>query len=106
VSVIVATGRVIPIKQLATGPAAIAEDTHARLERTGFMRMMVMGEPRLSQLVEKYKALGYEVEVVPFMAEEAGGEAGCDTGLDAGGETSQIHGTIYVRKHSPPIGED
>ena len=101
-----ATGRVIPIKQLATGPAAVADDVHARLERTGFMRMMVMGEPRLSELVEKYKALGYEVEVVPFTAEEAGGEAGCNTGFGAGGETSQSYGTIYVRKHSRPIGEN
>jgi hypothetical protein len=95
--------RVIPIKLLAVGPAAAAENAHVRLERAGFMRMMVIGEPRLSELVNKYKALGYEVEVLPY--EDTESSADSDSGYDTNAEMSQICGTIYVRKRNRPIGE-
>jgi len=83
--------RVIPIKLIGNGPQAVAEDAqaraHARLERAGFMRMMTIGDPRLSEFVEKYKSRGYEVEVLPADAE-------------MGGETGQAFGTVYVRKRT------
>jgi hypothetical protein len=93
-----ATTRVIPIKMLATGAAAAAEEAHARLERAGFMRMMALCEPRLSEFVTKYRALGYEVKVLPYEPEDAGTESG--------GEPGQSGGTIYVRKQNPPGGEN
>ena len=67
------TARVIPIRLIAGG-GAVAEDAHARLERAGFMRMMVIGEPRLSEFVRAYQARGYEVEVVAYRDEDRGGE--------------------------------
>lgn len=94
-----AAGRVIPIKVLRTGAAAAAEDLHVRLERAGFLQMMAIGEPRLSEFVEKYKALGYEVEVVPFVDEASDDRPG-------GGEAAPAAGTIYVRKQKRPTGED
>lgn len=94
---IMATKRVIPIKMLASGAAAAAEEAHVRLERAGFMRMMALAEPRFSEFVRKYQALGYEVEVLPFQPEDAGSETGS--------EPVQSGGTIYVRKQDRPDGD-
>jgi len=37
----------------------------ARLEAEGWTRRTVIDEPRLSELVETYRSLGFEVQVVP-----------------------------------------
>ncbi len=97
-----AATRVIPIKTAPTGPSAAAVGAHARLIRAGFMQMMMIGEPRLSEFVGKYEALGYEVEVVPYVDEEA--REG--PGSDAGGGTNPAAGTIYVRKRAPLPGDE
>jgi hypothetical protein len=89
--------RVIPIKVAVTGAAAVAEEAHARLERAGFMRMMALGEPRLSEFVARYKALGYEVELVPYADDGIGDAATCDAGAAVQGCA-----TIYVRKRKAP----
>lgn len=97
-----ATKPVIPIKMLATGAAAAAEEAHVRLERAGYMRMMALAEPYLSEFVGKYRALGYEVEVVPTQPEDGAGEAGGGGSCEGGGEANQAGGTIYVRKQDRP----
>jgi hypothetical protein len=84
--------RIIPIKVAVTGAAGIAEEAHARLERAGFMRMMALGEPRLSEFVARYKALGYEVELLPYADDDIG---------DAGAPVQDC-ATIYVRRRKPP----
>jgi hypothetical protein len=91
-----AVPRIIPIRVAVTGTAAIAEEAHVRLERAGFMRMMAFGEPRLSEFVAKYKALGYEVELVPYAYDDIGAAAACDTGAPV-----QDCATIYVRRRKP-----
>jgi hypothetical protein len=68
------------------------DPAHARLEAAGFMCMMVVGEPRLSEIVGKFKQRGYEVEVVPYVPEETGGEPLTPA------ESASAGGTIYVRK--------
>jgi len=83
----VGTSRVIPIRPLAA--AAAADDLPARLERAGYLRMMLIGEPQLSRFAAKYEALGYEVHIVPVVAAEAPSEA---------------LGQIYVRKRLPGAG--
>ncbi len=98
-----AAARFIPIKQIVT--KAVDDDLHARLERAGYMRMMVIAEPRLSEFVRAYKTLGYEVEVVPYEPEESGSKTGCDTGSDAGA-TCRPGGTVYVRKRAPTARDD
>jgi hypothetical protein len=77
--------RVIPIKVETGGAAAAAEHAHVRLQRAGFMRMMLIGEPRLSEFVKAYRTLGYEVETLPYR-DEATGEAVRDCA------------TIYIRR--------
>ena len=89
--------RVIPIKVAVTGAAAIAEEAHARLERAGFMRMVALGEPRLSEFVARYKALGYEVELLPYVDHDIGHTPACEPGAPVQGCA-----TIYVRKQMPP----
>lgn len=94
-----ASRTVIPIKQMGSKQP---ESPEAALLREGWMRKTVIGEPRLSELVENYKAMGYEVHVVPFKTEGDG----CNTCFDAGAEMGQAYGTVYVRKGGKPVGGD
>ncbi|MCC4118692.1 hypothetical protein LLG90_25355 [Aromatoleum toluclasticum] len=74
------TKKVIPLSLMRTDRPDEIDALHERLERTGYMRMMQIGEPRLSELVAKYKAKGYEVEVVPFVDDGDDGSAPAPTG--------------------------
>ncbi len=100
----VAAARFSPIKQIVT-KAVDDDDLHARLQRAGFMRMMLIAEPRLSEFVKAYRALGYEVEVVPYEPEATGTETGCGIDSDASA-TSQSGGTVYVRKLTLSTGDN
>lgn len=82
----------IPITLIGDASRPIVDPAHARLERAGFMCMMVVGEPRLSEIVDKFKRRGYEVEVVPYVPEEMGDEPMTPA------ESASAGGTIYVRK--------
>ncbi len=46
----------------------------AELERQGWMRRFVADEPRLSEAVELYKSLGYEVRLEPAVFDETSEE--------------------------------
>jgi len=85
---------VIPIKQV--GAAAPVEDDEMRLLREGWQRKTTIGEPRLSELVENYKNMGFEVHVIEFRSQSEG----CNTCFDAGQEMGQVYGEVYVRKGS------
>ncbi|CAG4883691.1 protein of unknown function [Georgfuchsia toluolica] len=87
-----ATRRVIPITLIGDALRPFINPAHTQLERAGFMRMMVLGEPRLSEIVEKFKMRSYEVEVVPYVPE------GVDDETAAQNEPLPISGTVYVRK--------
>ncbi len=84
--------RVIPIRVAAAAGVAAAEEARMRLERAGFMCMMTLGEPRLSEFIARYKALGYEVEVLPYADDQS---------KDAPAEDLA---TLYVRKEKSPPG--
>jgi hypothetical protein len=88
------TRRVIPIAQ---AKAVSPEDA---LLRDGWKRQTTIGEPRLSEIVRNYKAMGFEVHVEEFKAE---GE-GCNTCFDAGQEMGFSYGTVYVRKSADAGG--
>lgn len=93
------TRRVIPIVQ---AKAVSPEDA---LLRDGWKRQTTIGEPRLSEIVANYKAMGFEVHVEEFKAEGAGSE-GCTTCFDSGQEMGFSYGTVYVRKRDEAAGED
>jgi len=78
--------RVIPIA--AAGKAAPAPED-------GWRALSTLSEPRLSEMAENYRALGYEVQVRDV---QKTGEAGCSTCLDAGAPAGQTYGTLYVRR--------
>lgn len=90
------TKRVIPIAQART---VSPEDT---LLRDGWQRQTTIGEPRLSEIVKNYRAMGFEVHVEEFKAEGDG----CNTCFDAGQEMGFSYGTVYVRKRDGAGNED
>lgn len=87
------TKKVIPLSLMRTDRPDEIDALHERLERAGYMRMMQIGEPRLSELVAKYKGKGYEVEVVPFVDDGDDGQrvptgGGCGPGSCSSGGSS------------------
>ena len=91
------TRRVIPIAQ-----AKVVSPEDALL-KDGWVRQTTIGEPRLSEIVQNYKMMGFEVHVEEFKTE---GDSGCTTCFDAGQGMGFMYGTVYVRKRSEPSGED
>ena len=80
---------VIPIVPAKAEPvAAPATD--------GWERLSTLSEPRLSEMAENYRALGYEVDVRDVQRTDPG--TGCGTCFDAGKEMGQVFGTLYVRR--------
>jgi hypothetical protein len=63
----------------------------ARLEAEGWTRRTVIDEPRLSELVETYRSLGFEVQVVPVEDEDL---PECNECVKA---DRCRYGTIYTR---------
>ena len=90
------TRRVIPIAQ---AKLLSAEDA---LLKDGWVRQTTIGEPRLSEIVQNYKAMGFEVHVEEFKTDGDG----CNTCFDAGKEMGFSYGTVYVRKRGDATGED
>lgn len=79
-----ATARIIPLTVARPDPLAAAaeltaiDELTARLESTGYMAVMQIGEPHLSALVAKYKSKGYQVELAPLVVEDGStGSGGC-----------------------------
>ncbi|MDP2132982.1 MAG: hypothetical protein Q8J99_05170 [Sulfuritalea sp.] len=91
------TRRVIPIAQ-----AKVLSPEDALLKE-GWVRQTTIGEPRLSEIVNNYKAMGFEVHVEEFKTE---GESGCTTCFDAGQGMGFSYGTVYVRKRGDAAAED
>lgn len=81
--------RVIPIQKVES-PSCGSGDAAA----DGWQPLSTLSEPRLSEMVENYKALGYEVEVRDIQRTEGS----CNTCFDAGSEMGQVFGTLYVRR--------
>jgi hypothetical protein len=63
-----------------------------RLTRQGWRRRATYDDPRLSEMVAAYVAIGLEVYLEPFRAEN---EPGCTTCLQ---ENSDSFKTIYTRR--------
>lgn len=91
----VAARRVIPLKPAGAGRAA-------ELEGQGYARQTTIAEPRLSELVETYRALGYDVEVIEHRSE---GDA-CGVCYEADGERGVVYGDIYTRKRADGAAPD
>jgi hypothetical protein len=75
---------IVPAKAPARAPGGAGE----------WRRVSTLSEPRLSEVVENYRALGYEVEVRDVQT--TAGD--CNTCFDAGEKVGQVFGTLYVRR--------
>jgi len=63
------------------------------LGKAGWVKQTTIGEPRLSEIVELYKSLGYEVRLEPVRLDELDEE--CRRCYE--GEIDEVK-TVYVRK--------
>lgn len=95
----VTTRKLIPIKQESVDQQEQAED---RLLREGWRRITTIGEPRLSEIVETYKTLGYDVHVENW---ETDGED-CTSCLDEDQAAGKVLGTVYTRRTDGEPQED
>jgi hypothetical protein len=95
------TKKTIAIK-LASSSAPQDEDIDTRLLREGWKRLTTIGEPRLSEIAEAYRGMGFEVHVESYKTEGDG----CTSCLDADQEMGKVIGTVYTRRSAAPQQED
>ena len=103
------TRRIIPLTPAPMPSPEEVDALHERLEGAGYMRMMQIGGPRLSELVSKYKAKGYDVEVVPYVDDGEDGTTapaagGCGPGSCGSGASSAGCSSGGCGSGSPKIG--
>ena len=67
------------------------------LKAQGWMKQNAVGEPRLSECVELYESLGYEVHLEPVTLSELDEE--CRKCYELEGDVDAVR-TIYVRRKS------
>lgn len=91
--------KTIPIRQAS---ATREEQADERLLREGWRRQTTIGEPRLSEIVANYRAMGYEVHVESWQTEGDG----CTTCLDEDQSSGKVLGTVYTRKATGAPQED
>ena len=78
---------------------ACGSDPETLLERQGWVRRTTIGEPRLSEIAENYRAMGYEVHVERWRTGAAEGSDECTTCFDAADPSGgEVWGTVYVRQ--------
>lgn len=70
-----------------------AESAAAELLYRGFSRRTTATEPRLSELVDEYRRIGYEVEVVEYRVDPNA----CNVCFEEGAKAGERYGDIYVR---------
>lgn len=85
----------------SAGSSAHADDPAFKLTQDGWILRTTIGEPRLSEVVENYRAMGFEVHVERFATSRAGStdaESSCTVCYDAAASASQAWGSVYVRQ--------
>lgn len=92
--------KLIPIK--LAGSTTPEEDVEERLIRQGWKRLTTIGEPRLSEIAEAYRGMGFEVHVETWKTEGDG----CTSCLDADTEMGKVLGTVYTRRSAAPQKDD
>ena len=83
-----AAGKTIPLHPAASGRAA-------ELLAQGWIKQTTIDEPRLSEIAENYRSLGYEVEIIEHLASDAGG---CNSCFEEGEKIGKHSSDLFVRK--------
>jgi hypothetical protein len=86
--------RVIPIAASGGGRPPPADD--------GWRRVSTLSEPRLTEMADNYRALGYEVEIRDLQKTDAD----CSTCFDADDRLGRTYGTLYVRQRGTGPQDD
>lgn len=81
----------------ACGESKMSED----LEKRGWNKRTTIGEPRLTEIVELYKSLGYEVRVEPVKLDELDD----DCKKCYADEAEEVK-TVYVKKREGRTASD
>lgn len=68
-----------------------------RLTSEGYERRTTAAEPRLSEIVDEYRRIGFEVVVV----EHRVADGGCGECFAAAAGTGEVYGDVYVRRGRP-----
>jgi len=69
----------------------------------GWERLTTLAEPRLSEMAQNYRALGYEVEIRQVQKTKA---SDCTTCLDEGQAMGRVYGTLYIRRNKDAATDD
>lgn len=91
----------------AGGGAADSNDPEFKLAQEGWVLRTTIGEPRLSEVVDNYRAMGYDVHVeylapAPAATTKSTDDDTCTTCFDADPQgQSQRWGSVYVRAGQP-----
>jgi hypothetical protein len=64
----------------------------------GWIKQTTIGEPRLSEIVENYRNMGYEVVVIEHPAEASGDS--CNSCFAGSAEVGEVNGDIFIRAGS------
>lgn len=72
----------------------------------GWTKQTTIGEPRLSEIAENYRQLGYEVHIALHPADDTGG--GCNACFSDDPDHGQMTGDLYIRKdaNAKPVLHD
>ena len=71
-----------------------------KLTQQGWEKKATYDEPRLSEMVEMYQEIGFEVHLEPFNPEHENGCTGCMQ------STPELYKTIYTRKKANAKGNE
>jgi hypothetical protein len=85
---------VIPIVPMKAKPAA-------DVESGGWTPLSTLSQPRLSEMAENYRRLGYEVDIRDVQRTSGG----CYSCFDVSEAVEQVIGTLYVRRR-PDAGSE
>ncbi len=72
----------------------------------GWTKQTTIGEPRLSEIVDNYRSMGYEVHVIEHPLDPSG--ATCTSCFSVGAEIGQTCADIYTRPrgHAKALADD
>jgi hypothetical protein len=91
------------VNQRKVIPIAVGRAEPPASDATDWRRLTTLAEPRLSEMAQNYRALGYEVEIREVQQTDSDG---CTTCLDAGQAMGRVYATLYVRRVGTPQGDE
>ena len=83
-------------------PIVPVKAKRAAAEPDGWAPLSTLSEPRLTEMAENYRRLGYEVQIRDVLRNEGG----CYNCFDVDERSEQVIGTLYVRRRPEAAADD